>query len=428
MASLVLIKFSRHQPVVEDDHVIWNAHGEGKKDIDGLPQIIWEDQMPWREANLWATSRATGKKVNIKTIISTMKHVHAFANWLEDERLTWYHFPDRESDRCLVMYRGHLISQRDLGHIAPSTTQHRMNAIIRVYRWFKAYNLISADLPMWEDKKVGVKIQDTFGFERTIERSTTDLAIANRRVIGSNLEDGLLPVASSCVTTILEYSKEHASKELDLMLRLGFCTGMRIGTICDLKIKTIEHATPVPDMNGYWYIAIGPGAHPPVHTKHSVTGQIWIEEQYLNELKEYIYSTRRLKRQALAKESNRQNIFLNRFGRPYATEGRNSSRSVNIEIGRLKKSGLGLGLYAFRGFHFHRTRCTFATELARIGLKHCSVSLTLSLVKNQLLHRDEATTLEYIKFVQNSQAKEELSNEFTAAFLGLFTKTDGKNA
>lgn len=421
MASLALIQYSRHLSVIENGHVTWKARGD-KKNIEGLPQIIWADQKPWREANLWAATHATGKQANTKTITSTMKHLHAFANWLESEQITWYHFPDREADRCLIMYRGHLISLRDAGYIAPSTAQHRMNAIIRVYRWFQKAKLISADLQMWEDKKIGVRIQDIFGFKRTIERSTTNLAISNRRLIGSDLEDGLLPISVDCVTTILKYSNKHASKELDLMLRVGFCTGMRIGTICDLKIKTIERATPVPDMSGYWYIAIGPGAHPPVQTKYSVTGQVWIEGHLLNEIKEYIYSTRRLKRQVLAKDQYRQNIFLNRFGRPYATEGTDSSQSLNIEIGRLRKSGLAMGLYAFRDFHFHRTRCTFATELARAGLKHCGVGMTVSLVKDQLLHKDEATTLKYIKFIQNSEVKEELSNEFTAVFLGLITK------
>lgn len=423
MASLALIQYSSHRSQIEAGNLIWKAQAQDRN-IDGLPQIIWKDQRPWREVNLWALTCATDKSKKVKTIVSAMKHMHAYANWLEAEDITWHHFPDREADRCLVRYRGHLIAQRDNGEISPSTAQHRMNAIIKVYRWLKESKLISEANELWEDSKIGVMIQDTFGFKRSIERSTTNLAIPNRRIIGSNLEDGLLPVTSNCMKSILEHSKKHASQELDLMLRLGFATGMRFGTICDLKIKTIDRAAPSPNMRGYYHIAIGPGAHPPVHTKYDVTGQIWIQEDLLEEVKKYIYSTRRLLRQSMAKESDRQNIFLNRYGRPYATEGTDSSQSLSVEMGRLRKSGLRKGIAAFLGFHFHRSRCTFATELTRIGLKHCGVGDTLQLVKDQLLHRDEATTLKYIKFVQDSQTKEELSNEFTIAFLGLFGVAD----
>jgi hypothetical protein len=39
---------------------------------------------------------------------------------------------------------------------------------------------------------------------------------------------------------------EHCSLELQLMLRLGFDTGMRLGSICDLKVRTLSNAIPDP--------------------------------------------------------------------------------------------------------------------------------------------------------------------------------------
>lgn len=427
MASLESIRHSPHRDEVVGNQVIWTEL-KGRKKIEGLPQIMWADQKPWREANLWALSRASNQKMSLKTIVSSMKHIHAYAKWLEEVNLGWCHFPDKEADRCLIRYRGDLIALRDSGHIAPSTAQQRMAAVIRFYRWLKATGLISPDWPMWQEKQVGIKIQDTFGFERTLIKDSTDLAIQNRKIVGDGLEDGLMPIANHYIPQIFEFAEMHASKELALMLHLGFGTGLRIGTICDLRKLTIERAVPDPSLPGYYLIAVGPGAHPPVHTKKGVTGQIWISSHYLHTLKDYMYSVRRLKRQAIADEEHRDRLFLNRFGKPYATEGSDSSRSVNIELGRLRKAGLAAGISAFREFHFHQSRCTFATELARVALKHGGVSMAINLVKCQLLHKHESTTLKYIRFIEKSAVMEHVSNEFTLSFLGLLPPKEVDNA
>jgi hypothetical protein len=53
------------------------------------------------------------------------------------------------------------------------------------------------------------------------------------------------------------------------------------------------------------------------------------------------------------------------------------------------------------------------------------VAGTLAMVKEALLHKDESTTLKYIKFVQHSPIKEAIANEFTKAFMGIFTAVKG---
>lgn len=417
MASLEMINFTRMSSTVAEGRVHWSRVDQAA--IRGLPQIFWSDNTPWREANLWATQRAADKSTNVKTILSAMKHIHAYAIWLERESIDWWHFPIREADRCLLKFRGHLIHQRDNGQISPSTSSQRINAVIRFYRWLKKENLISSQNPMWNDRKIGIHIEDSMGFVRTIEKEATDLSIRNTKKIGRALEDGLLPVSSEAATQILNFADTNASVELALMLKLGFTTGMRIGTICDLKELTIEHSVPNPWIPDWHLLAVGPGAHPSVHTKLGVTGQVWISNSVLQILREYMFSTRRLKRQALAKPEHRDVIFLNRFGKPYASEGVDSSQAINVEMTRLRKAGLTHGIKSLRDFHFHRTRCTFGTELARVTLKHGGAKTAISLVMLALLHRDERTTLRYIKFVEQQAAASELGNEYTRNFLSL---------
>ncbi|WP_256349486.1 site-specific integrase [Pseudomonas gingeri] len=253
---------------------------------------------------------------------------------------------------------------------------------------------------------------------------STNLSIPNKKSSLTKLEDGLIPVTTAEVPNIIKSAEEWASEELSLLIQLGFGTGMRIGTLIDLKVATISRATPSPSMVGFYCLAVGPGAHPPVATKFGVTGQVLINQGELEKLQSYIYSARRLKRVALASKENSNLVFLSRFGTPYATI--DGAKSIHVELGRLRNKGLREGIHAFNGFHFHRTRCTFATELARAALKYLNVGDAIALVKGALLHKDEKTTLGYIKFIESNAEMGALANEFTKKFLGII-KNDEQN-
>ncbi len=168
MATLESIVFKAHRAkILATGSVEWLPH-KNREVISQLPQIMWNDASPWREANLWAMSIATSHRTSIKSVWSQMKHVYAYANWLEDNHMTWWNFPDRESDRCLVQYRGALIRARDAGNLAPTTTQQRMYAVIKFYRWLIKNKLLSDKLSLWNDNQIGIVVKNAFGYTRTI--------------------------------------------------------------------------------------------------------------------------------------------------------------------------------------------------------------------------------------------------------------------
>lgn len=80
-------------------------------------KIVWEDNSTWAEANLWALDQATSSKRDLKTVRSNMSHLLAYAKWLEAESMTWWHFPERESERCLIRFRGALVAARNNGEL-----------------------------------------------------------------------------------------------------------------------------------------------------------------------------------------------------------------------------------------------------------------------------------------------------------------------
>ena len=416
MARLLQISFTPFRTAIEEG-VIQHRITKGAETLKYFPAIVWSDSSPWREVNLWAHQRATASTVTIKTVQSNMRSLAYYASWLESNDLDWWHFPAKKQDRCLLRFRGHLIKARDGGELSPSTVSQRMRDVISFYKWLKATGLLKPEWPMWTDRTAKIVLVNQFGFERTMSVSTTDLSIPNRTRPGERLEDGLLPVSAIDRSAILKVTKEHASMELYLMLQLGFFTGMRLGTICDLKVETLHNAVPDPTTPAMYRLNVGPGAKPSVQTKFGVTGQVWITERHLNLLLDYSISRRRLMRQLRADPSSKDLVFITRYGNSYSATG-SSSSPVNVEMLSLRKKGSILGVNALGGFHFHQSRCTYATELAKILIPKGGAINALAIIKEALLHKDEATSLKYIRFVEKTPAKIAVANEFSRLLMG----------
>jgi integrase len=139
----------------------------------------------------------------------------------------------------------------------------------------------------------------------------------------------------------------------------------------------------------------------------------------------YADCQRRLARVEKADVGDRDLIFLTKNGNPYAPPTAERSSAINVEMHSLRRKAARLGIGALRDFYFHQTRATFATQLTVTLLPIAGVAGTLAMVKEALLHKDESTTLKYIKFVQHSPIKEAIANEFTKAFMGIFTAVKG---
>lgn len=419
MATLELIQFQQHQAEVLDgespDGVDWRALRSAKV----LPTIVWADGESWGQANLWAHHLAA--HLDPKTVLASVKHLASYAQWLEAEKTDWWHFPEKKADRCLFRFKKALIAARDAREIAPSTASARMAAVVRFYRWAHAAELVTPVGAMWDDRQVVVKTVSTFGLERTMQVITSELVIRNTKVKGGfQLEDGVLPVTDEGRREIQAFAEANASEELSLMLAFGFGSGLRLGSVCDLKVATLKHATTDP-ATGWRRMDLGPAAHPPVATKFGVSGKVPIWDELRARALDSANSTRRLKRQAKAAPEHRDLLFLNKDGKPY-TLG-----AVTTEICRLRKKALDAGVSVFRDFYFHRSRATFATLLMRVALRVLPVADAIDLVREACLHADEKTTFGYVKFVEKTAAMKAHADAFTEAFLGL-AKRGGNHA
>lgn len=425
MATLELISYSPERPHLQGGEICWQSD-KYSPPIENLPVIAWKNGEFWSEANSWALELARSKN-NIKTVISNMQGLLTYAKWLEIEGVNWWHFPQRSYDRCLNRYRGALIGARDRGELAPSTISNRMSVAVRFYRWARDNLLLHPENPMWKERQAFINFRDCAGFERAIKTSTTDLNITNRKPVGIfQLEDGLMPVTLDQRNEILSFASKHSSDEFVLMLRLGFFTGMRLGSICDLKEATIQNAT-LCTINGFNQLSIGPRAMPPVNTKMSISGRILIPSSVLEEIEDYLWSNRRLLRKKKANWKDSSLVFLNRDGKPYE-DNLGGHSAINTELSRLRKIAEKENFKALKGFKFHRTRATFATMLMQASLDTFSeVSTAIKLVRDACLHKNDATTLGYISFIEQNHAMSELGGKFSYFFMGSSEESeDGK--
>ena len=119
MARLIQIGFQPYNEVVADETVTWTP-SESRRRVPNMPQIVWADGTPFREANMWALSRCAPRLVSRDTVSSNMAKLLTYANFLEDHQIDPWAFPQQRSEQCLIRYRGFLIERRERGDLSPS--------------------------------------------------------------------------------------------------------------------------------------------------------------------------------------------------------------------------------------------------------------------------------------------------------------------
>ncbi len=383
----------------------------GELAFDRVPHIFSEDGEPWLAANAYALDKLCAVSgSDPKTILSNMGHLKAYASWLEEQELDWRHFPQRKKDRCLFRFRGCLIEQRDSGLIKPSTATARMTAIVQFYRWAQENGWIDRQ-EMWSDRLKSVQFHSAVGFSRTMSVLSSELSIPNRRRAGQSLEDGLLPLNNENRTILLKFLKQQGKVELYLMAMVGFFTGARSETIRSLRLTSIQNTIDDSTTSNVKRVLVGPGTQ--VKTKYNVKGCLLFPSVLLEELQQYAYSARRLTRQARAKQDNRTLLFLSERGNAY------SETSFTKLISYLREQLMAAGLTQFKWFKFHQTRATYGTSLMRMAMRSLPDQTTaIVFVRDAMLHKDEATTWKYLKFIESEPVKEALSDEFWGLFFG----------
>jgi integrase len=303
-----------------------------------------------------------------------------------------------------------------------------MTTLKTFYRWLLRVEILSPGFPLWSERNVRIAYEDAFGFRRHIEvvQTSLDIKAAKRSPDDLILEEGLQPVSIEVRDAILDLAHRRFSHELFLMLSLGFWSGLRLGTICDLKIQTIENATRINKCPALMHLRVGPEANPPVRMKlDQGSDGIVIPTQLLEELLEYSISLRRGKREVLAKPEHKHLLFLTAKGNPYGRGKGDRSATVNAEMSRFKRLARAEGL-KIDDFTFHWSRATFATMWARAARANGNLHEFMPTLKRMMAHKHDRTTERYIQWVEKETVRAAVMDEFTRTMFGRFYHATGE--
>lgn len=401
--------------IYESPIFVDGKNGREELVIKGYPQLYWSDGRAWDIANLWAASfyrRIQTGDMDLQTLISKMYSERTYMQYLEDNDLEWTYFPLTQSERCLHRFCSHLNGARKRGVMTYRTAKTKMGNTIELYSWVDLNGLFSVDVDVSQYLPLSVRVENKTGLERSLAVKKTELRIRGTKGIGERVEDGLLPVNYMTQYLILELAEKFCSLEVYLMLLIGFNSGMRLGSICDIKLLTLKHARKSDD-GSFYYLSLGPSVrYAPVATKFGMSGEVPIPAYIYDKLVGYSGESRRILRGGKASTENKKLLFLNRDGESYCRKGGNRSSSVNGEIRMLRQVALQRGVKL--DFKFHQTRATFGTNFVMENLDKPGVRLVsvIGALRDLLLHKNEKSTMTYIKFVQNHKIKEGWANEY----------------
>jgi integrase len=402
---MAVVEFIVSQPMEYDptskDSVFGFINIDKLNATHDFPQIFWQNFLPWKEANQYAFSRYYDSNKSLKTVTREAVHIGMYADWLEHNNLDWLHFPRTKRERCLYKFRGFLVDSRDAGLLAASTVSQVMNALIRFYRWVSDEGLIDKNYNLWADNATRLRFFDKEGFERTLVRKTTDLAIHNRKRGHEAPEGGLFPLIIAQVKVLMSYLKSQSNYEFYLLHKTSLLTGCRFETITTLTIDALRNSYRISGMDKCFHIRVGPGTN--VKTKFDVIGSIPFPDFLVDELIAHYESLDSILRRSHCIAEHHKNIFLTNRGNLYTLQ------SFSTLMKRLRDELAKKGHSEFQRFKFHQLRATFASMLMRSALasKGMSKANAIEYVKDTLLQKDTRTAWKYVKFIEQSPVLDE---------------------
>lgn len=392
------------------------AEGELRSELHGnhlaMPAIVWKSGALWLDATAYLRSKAWHQNSiggSQQTVASHAFTLTAYANFLEVEKLSWCDFSDDRSPPT-YRFRGHVLRLCDERRLARSTAAKHMGVLRQFYEWAQVNFLVDRASKPYRAKQVAVRFTDNIGLSHSKLVRTSDLAIRAPRAASRAPEDGAHPIRLAQRDQLLSIAANHFRAEFNLVLKLGFLTGMRIGTIIGLTYSSLRNCFPSRELPGWYSIEVGPKAGIP--TKGGVSYYPSIPKPLLAELLNYCKLPRRALRQRNARLEDRDLVFLNFRGK------RMTSGSFSADMTKLRRLAKAQGM-RLANFHFHCSRATFGTAFVITQLdRGLPSSAILPRLMALMGHSRADTSLAYIAFIENDQLLTQDAIEH-ANYLGL---------
>lgn len=362
-----------------------------------MPAIYWADGSIWFEASVYLRRMAFealskgGSQETVEGHASALKH---FSEFIEERKLLWTDFPVDRSLRPTYLYRGYLVSAIESRALRKSTAA-RYNASARMlYQWVIANDILEIAQDPFRTKVVRVGFANDVGFMKQKDVVTTDLAIrVPRNAANKAPEDGVFPIQIDLRDKLLRICRDNFRVEFNLVLKLGFYSGMRIGTIVNLTFERLLKRYPSRELPGWYSIDVGPSFGIP--TKLGVDYHPSIPGPLVADLIDYCKRPRRALRLGHAATEDKGLVFLNRDG------ARLTKSSFSADMTKLRRLATAAGLKV-SDFHFHCSRATFASAFVMAEMdRGTPTQMIVQRLMALLGHARPDTSMLYVQFVED---------------------------
>ncbi|EMY6464366.1 site-specific integrase [Vibrio alginolyticus] len=388
--------------------------------IGSLPTLFSQDGVFNHEANSYLLYLKAIKKA--EDLSPCAQALRAYYQFLEDKELSWDKFPPVKRLKPTYLFRSHLLKKIKQGELAHSTASVRMNQIVNYYKWL----MHDGYLCIKNEKEAPFKMEfvsvENNGMLSHISPTfiveTSDLRIKVPRDADSKNIRPLSPLSRDALSILTQHLLQ-ISEELRLQALLAIDTGMRVEEVATLTLDALDTATPLAESEHRLEILLCPRSTG-VQTKLLKTRAVEISSDLLHSLNEYRTSERRLKRVAKMSEKIEQldsdvppfaqktieilercerhePLFVSQQGNP-ATGKSIEARWVEFRA-EIKKAEPSFT------HRFHDLRATYGTyRLSDLLEAKLPVVDCMELLMGWMGHKDESTTMKYVKFLQRKDA------------------------
>lgn len=324
---------------------------------------------------------------------STGRALYDFFSFLEAHALDWIDVDRGEAKSLIAAYRDY---SKDECGLATSTIRQRLHYICSLYEYAKAQGWVSK-LP--------------FNYEeRTVKRDTGFLGHIDASG-GKVMANDAMPRRDKKLPKFLSMDEAKAllaaaeNPHHRMMIRLGLQTGLRREEIASFPIAYVFDPEKAGKRERNILIHLDPNDGHGMLTKGNKARDIYITRRFLSDLHRYVIQTRG-ERRALS-QSEQRSLFLNQFGKPFASDGKGIGRIVS-NIGKT----VGIKVYP------HMLRHTYATHTLVALQRNPSGIEPLVFLQRQLGHSSIQTTMVYLHLINELADNAVLAydNELNADF------------
>lgn len=341
----------------------------------GFPILLWSTMDSCVPANeFFRHYLLRGAIGSRRSWPSTGRALYDFFSFLQAHDLDWRDVDRGEAKSLVAAYRDYCLVECKL---APSTTRQRLHYVCKFYEYAQQQGWVSR-LP--------------FGYEeRTVKRPPGFLAHVDASG-GKTMVNDIMPRMYRALPKFLSINElkallaVQANPHHRMMIRFGLQTGLRREEIASFPLTYIFDPDNAGRRERNIQIRLDPYDGHGIRTKGSKPRDIYISRRFLADLHRYVVQVRG--ERASLSRTKHEPLFLNKYGEPFADDGKRIERIVR-EIGR--RAGIRV--------HTHMLRHTYATHTL-IALQRSRGSVDpLVFLQRQLGHSSIQTTMVYLHLV-----------------------------